>query len=93
MKRYLVKVTDTATENNTARPGAILRYWYGKGHICLKSEGEAYLDKDWLTPSMIRNHGYARESDARRSYHFKHTGDTTGRGWWMTSVEIVCVEV
>ena len=49
MKRYLVKVTDAATENNTERPGAVHRYWYGKGYICLKSEGEPYLEKDWLS--------------------------------------------
>lgn len=93
MKRYLVKVTDTATENNTANPGAVHMYWYAKGHLCLKSTGAKYLEKDWLTPSMIRRNGYARECDAKRSWHYKHQGDTTGHGWWLSSVEIVCFEV
>ena len=86
-KRYLVKETSVATENNTNFKGETIYTYYGKGGVSLKREG--FSDKD-MEFWELNEYGYKRECDAKRCWDYKHPENSE---YWQSTVEIVCYEL
>ena len=93
MKKYIVKVTGKATENNLYSAGQEFVAYYGKnqkllGHIGSHAEA-AHTTMD-LKEYLIKEYGYTRECDAKHSWCYKNQED---RPFWRTTAEIVEVNV
>ena len=89
MKKYIVKSTMHATEENDNFKGAVHTYYHGANNELLGAYGDEYLKME-LTPWWINRYGYNRLCDARRCYSYTHPENTK---WWNTEVEIVTVDV
>lgn len=85
---YAVKVIATATEKNHNFAGVVNEYLYGKDQTLIGFKDE-YLGGDHEPyPLMIKDYGYRRECDAKRSWIYKNTEDTK---FWKYAVSIVRV--
>ena len=64
MKRYFVKLTSTAKDNNPNFAGEVGVYYYGKGEELIKTEGTHLSDRnrDWMSIKGME-FGYKRECD------------------------------
>lgn len=90
MTKYLVKSVSRATEENHNFAGKKVSAIYGKADKQLKYEGEGcWNDFDVLTAPMVREHGYNRKQDAKRSWIFRNPENTK---FWQTEVEIIAYE-
>lgn len=93
MKKYIVKETSYATEANDNFKGQIGIYYFGKGSATIAIEGshaEATYTTMKLDNHRIKEYGYNRLCDAKKSYVYKHPENTK---YWESSVEIVEVEI
>ena len=91
-KYYLVKSITRATEQNKNFFGSVETHIRGKDCYTLYAEGtpDRWHDIDLMTPYFVRQYGYKRECDARRSYAYKHPERSQ---WWQERVEIITVEI
>lgn len=94
MKKYLVKVTYTATENNKNFAGETHVYYEGKeektiGKVKINSIGKV-VDSDYFL-WWLDEYGYNRVCDAKRNYHFHNPTEESINGvvMWEKKVEIV----
>ena len=93
MKMYLVKHTAIATQDNPNFAGQTAIAYYGKDQTMLVYVGSHAKDvhmEQYTNKYMIREYGYKRECDARRSWIYKNPDE--GK-YWTVSVEIVSVEI
>ena len=91
MKRYLVKTVCKATANNMSYGGETHTYISGvDGYLLLAETRDKYVARNNMTPRMVRQHGYMRECDAKRSYAYKHPENTE---YWQSTSEIVAYEI
>lgn len=83
-KKYLVKSTSTATDENPNFKGEVHVYYYGKGDtLCGASEITGLFP---LCSYMIEEYGYSRACDAKRCWSFNNPQNDK---FWKTEVEIV----
>lgn len=88
---YLVKSTCKATEHNRNFCRETETYIHGKGEYLLYADTkDKYIACDLIIPCFVREYGYSRVCDAKRSYIYKHPDNTE---YWRSTVEIVAVEV
>lgn len=96
MKKYVVKVTSIATEENLNFAGETDITYYGKDMKELAHEGDhakqsmygikGLGDNPWL----IDEYGYSRACDAKRSWVYKNPENSK---FWQSTAEIVEAEV
>lgn len=89
MKKYLVKETSIATEDNPSFAGQTAISWMGKGDTILKHvspDGKSDCD---LLRYTLDDYGYDRECDAKRNWTYKNPENDK---YWTSTVEIVEVE-
>ena len=89
MKRFLVKTISKATESNTNFAGTEVISFYGKnqkllGHI--GSCAEAPHTTMDLQKYLIKEYGYTRECDAKRSWCYKNPENSK---YWTSTCEVV----
>lgn len=92
MKKYLVKQVSVATEDNPNFAGQVSISFYGKDQKQLSHSGshaEATHTMQGLFDWNIRDYGYNRACDARRSWVYKNPENSK---FWKSSVEVVCVD-
>lgn len=92
MKKYVVKETSIATNDNPNFAGDVIVTLSGKWQktISHKSTGKS-KDCDFdLGEYGIKEYGYDRECDAKKSWVYKNPENTK---YWTSTVEIVCVEI
>lgn len=93
MRKYIVKVTGKATENNPYFAGQEFVVYHGKDQKLLGYEGSyaeaAHMVKK-LDAYMIKEYGYSRRCDAVRSWIYKNPENNP---YWSTTTEIVEVNV
>ena len=88
---YLVKTVTKATEYNEFSKGAVHTHVFGKNCEMLFAEtGDPWIDRDYMTPYYIRNYGYKRECDARRSFAYKNPERSI---YWTERPEIIAVDI
>ena len=92
MKRYLVKETSTATEQNLNFAGKTCTSWVGKNQQLIRHEAPVGYDLASFdrTCYMAKDYGYKRRCDAMRSWVYKNPENTK---YWHSTVEIVEVEI
>jgi hypothetical protein len=91
MKRYLVKTVSTATANNQSYSGETHTYIHGKDEYLLMADTrDKFVARDLMTPYFVRQYGYKRECDAKRSYSYKNPENTE---YWRSTAEIITVEI
>jgi hypothetical protein len=94
MKRYLVMSVLTPTEANVhdvpSNAGAVHIYIEGVSGYKMLQRGTGWHDYDFLNDWQIKEHGYKRESDAKRSYAYKNPQNDNS---WRTTVQILTCEV
>ena len=94
MKRYLVMCVSTPTESNVKacpdNAGAVHVYFYGVKDYKLFARGSDWLNFDLINAYQIKEHGYKRECDAKRSYSYNHSQNDEH---WRTIVSVVPCEV
>lgn len=89
MKKYLVKETSYATENNKNFAGMDSVSYYGKGSKRLAHHGSAAVacySVSALHLYQIEEYGYDRECDAKRSWIYKNPENTEH---WQSTVEVI----
>ena len=93
MKKYIVKVTGRATENNPYSAGQEFVAYYGKNQKLLGHEGShaeaAHTAMD-LKEYLIKEYGYTRECDAKRSWCYKNPEKSK---YWTSTCEVVEFEI
>lgn len=90
MKRYLVKETSKATNNNPNFKGKEVVTLYGKEDKMLKYESNFPNDSNFDHISwLVEEYGYKREYDARRNYTYNHPENSN---FWTSAVEIITIE-
>ena len=91
-KRYLVKCTEIATENNPRHPNETIRI-YGKGSEIVYAHGtwNGFYDCDKLQYGIVARYGFKRECDAKKSYQYKNEGRSDSMV--NRTVEIICYEL
>ena len=91
MKRYLVKVHGKANEKNKSFKGAEVIHIFGKKEQMLLSYGKGYIPMNYnfFNGYSVKEYGYKRECDAKRSYFYKHPEEK----YWDNEVSIICFEV
>lgn len=93
MKKYIVKETSYATEANDNFKGQMGIYYFGKGSVVIAREGshpDAIYTTKKLDNYMIKEYGYDRLCDAKKSYVYKHPENTK---YWKSVGEIIEVEI
>ena len=94
MKRYLVMSVLTPTEENVldvpSNAGAVHIYIEGVSGYKLLKRCTDWNDFDILNDWQIKEHGYKRECDAKRSYEYKNPQNDEH---WRTVVSIIECEV
>ena len=93
MKKYIVKETSYATEANYNFKGQISICYFGKGSEIIAMEGshaEATHTTKKMDNYMVKEYGYNRLCDAKKSYVYKHPENTKH---WKSFAEIVEVEI
>lgn len=90
MKKYLIKETSTATQDNPNYAGETSIVYFGKAEHMLAREGN-HIPQDNFNhfDFCIEEYGYSRVCDAKRSYAYKHPENTR---FWTSTVEIIAVE-
>lgn len=91
--RYLVKQTSYATLENRNFIGQELITYFGKDQKLLGAKGshaKATHFEQELHPCMIREYGYKRECDAKKSWIYNNPENSE---WWYSQVEIIAFEV
>ena len=92
MKKYLIKQTSTATEENPNFAGQVSISFFGKDQKLLSHSGshaKATHSEQNLWDWDVREYGYNRACDARKSWVFKNPENTK---FWKSEVEVVCVD-
>lgn len=90
MKMYLVKKTCIATDKNrTYKEGCKVTYFTGKGGKLIGCTGTPYL-RQTLLKCLIKEYGYKREGDAKRSLGYRNPEVTE---YWNSTAEIITVTV
>ncbi len=88
---YLVKTVSKATANNQSYGGETHVYIHGKDeYLLLADTPDKFVSRDLMTPYFVRQYGYKRECDARRSYSYKHPENTE---YWRSNAEIISVDI
>ena len=94
MKRYLVMAVLTPTAENVKKwpdnAGQVHVYFYGVKNYKLFAHGCSWINFDLMNAYQIKEHGYKRECDARRSFEYTHPQNDEG---WRTVVQIIECEV
>lgn len=87
MKRYLVKLTYTATESNQNFAGEVLNYYYGRNHF--STENPIHVN------SMARHWGYTTKAAAIQGLksHKSMAEAEAARGAWNCSCELLEIEL
>ena len=96
MKRYLVKLSCKATENNPNFAGETLICYYGKNQEMIGREGTHYPQENFIvTHHSLMEYGYKRMCDARRCWRYKNSNTELEErlGMWQNKAEIIEVEV
>lgn len=90
MKRFLVKVTSTATKENKNFAGAVKVRFYGRDERSF-DEQDNELYKLYITDK----YGYTRKCDAKKNFNFHYptTETVDGSVIWEKEIEIVEVEI
>ena len=89
MKKYIVVQVSVATEENPNFAGQRAEAYYGKDQYLIGYYGdhaEATYMKKVMHSQDIKEHGYDRKCDAKRSYIYKNPENTK---YWKSSVEIL----
>ena len=89
MKKYLVKEISTATKDNPNFAGNVQVAIYGKDQKLISLNGSEYDDFDFGEYG-IKEYGYNRECDAKRSWIYKNPENTK---YWTSTVEVICIEI
>ena len=93
MKRYIVKVSGKAIENNPHFAGQEFVAYYGKNQKLLGYEGSyveaAHMAKK-LDAYMVKEYGYSRWCDAERSWNYRNPENSP---FWSCTAEIIEVDV
>ena len=88
---YLVKSVCKATASNQSYVGETHTYIHGKEeYLLLADTRDEFVARDLMTPYFVRQYGYKRESDAKRSYSYTHPENTE---YWRSTAEIITVEI
>ena len=93
MKKYLVKTTSVATDENKNFAGQVQICWIGKKErLCgmVGSHPEALHMVMPFNTYMAREYGYNRKDHAQRAYTLKHLDEDLP--YWTVTAEIVEVE-
>lgn len=91
MKRYLVKETSVATENNPNFKGKNVVAYFGKNDRMLKYESNVTEDSNFDHISwLLEEYGYRRECDARKNYTYNNPENTK---YWSSTIEIICFDI
>ena len=94
MKRYLIMNVSTPTEQNVKdvpdNAGAVHVYFYGVDGYKLLTRGTDWHNFDLLNAWQIKEHGYKRECDAKRSWYYNNAQNDEH---WRTAVSIITCEV
>ena len=86
-KRFLIKVTATATDDNPNFKGDVNVFFYGKGSELLDIKTSREYDRKRMTSYDILKFGYSRKCDASRAFVFKNLN--CGFEKWTSTAEIV----
>lgn len=93
MKRYIVKVSGKATENNPNFAGLQYVTYNGKNQKLLGIEG-SYAEKTGtvkkLDAYLVKEYGYSRRCDAVRSWSYKNPENSL---YWSATAEIIEIDV
>lgn len=93
MTKYIVVLISKAKDNNPNFAGQTSVGIYGKGEQMIACGGDHCkhncYGKKKLWKSDVREYGYSRECDAKRSYIYKHCGEEK---YWDERVKIVPFE-
>ena len=89
---YLVKVINRANPNNQNFAGAVHIGVYGKNQVLVSracDHGEDFSIERDVMPYFLKEYGYKRECDARRSYMFNFSQDER---FWKTETSIIEID-
>ena len=93
MTKYIVVVIAKAKDTNPSFPGQTAVFVYGKNEHMLARGGDHYnvnlFGKQKLWKSDVREYGYSRECDAKRSYIYTHSACEQ---YWDERVKVVPFE-
>ena len=88
---FLTQNVSKATANNQSYCGETHTYIHGKDEYLLFADTrDKFVARNLLTPYFVRQYGYKRECDARRSYSYTHPENTE---YWRTESRIIRVWV
>ena len=87
MKYYIVKITETATENNKRFAGDTATWWYGKGCEMVGAD-DPYLKRP-VDSLSVRLHGYKTMARALRSWAYQNAESNE---MWTVTREVVEAE-
>ena len=93
MRKYIVKVTGKATENNPSFAAQEFVAYHGKNQKLLGYEGgyvEAMHMVKKLNVYMIKEYGYSRRCDAVRSWNYRNPENSP---FWSCTAEIIEIDV
>lgn len=87
MKRYLVKLTCTATENNNNFPNVVHTYYYGKRFQSTENPNHINF--------MAKYCGYTTKASATSGLktHQRMAEWETAKGFWKDTCELIEVEI
>lgn len=72
METYFAVESILSANYANADPDAVVMYIYGKGDEILLSDGDKNLNINHMTPFLVREYGYKRECDAKRSWAYRN---------------------
>lgn len=93
MKKYLIKVISRATEQNPNFANQEYTSYYGKGQEVLCRKGSYAIATGTafeMNSYLVKEYGYNRLCDAKRSYQFKYPENNK---FWSSTSWIIEVEV
>lgn len=93
MKKYLVKTISIATEQNPNFANQECISYHGKGQKTLCQRGSHAIAINSVIEMdnyLVKEYGYDRLCDAKRSYQFKHPENNK---FWSSTSQIIEVEV
>ena len=93
MKKYLVKTTSVATDENPNFAGQVQICYYGKQERVLGMAGshaKATHMESPLNLYLAREYGYNRKDHAKRAWSYRNPENTK---YWTTEVDVIEVEV
>ena len=86
MTYYVVKVVNTATNENKNFAGKVITSYYGKNCSLIDSDDNFFSRSSGMVNYMLHNFGYNRLCDAKRSWMYKNPENTK---YWKSTTEIV----